>query len=166
MYPDYNARFAALLLDRKQTVRAFELVDHSRARTLYGTLSQSHIDLRSRISPALLARDRKLETALSDLAEQRIRLLSDQKGKGLADIDKKIANTSTEHEVVESQMRLSNPRYGALTQQTLPTLAHIQSTLEPDTVLLEYLIRHEHSYVFAVDQTRIRSFEIPAGAAK
>jgi len=163
VYPDYSARFAALLLDRQQTVRAFELVDHSRARTLAGTLSENHVKLLSGISPALLAKDRKLEMALSDLAEERIRVLTEQKGKGLPDIDKKIAAATAEHDVVESQMRLSNPRYGALTQQKLPALAQIQAALGIDTVLLEYCIRREHSYVFAVDRRRIRSFELSAG---
>ena len=49
-YPDYYGQFAGLLLSRKQTGRAFEVIDRSRAQTLVRTLAGSHVDLKAGVS--------------------------------------------------------------------------------------------------------------------
>src|SRR5439155_18553054 len=61
--------------------------------------------------------------------------------------------------------RQSSPRYAALTQPAPLGLKQIQAeVLDPDTLLLEYSLGEERSYLWAVTPTSIKSFELPRRA--
>src|SRR5262249_4758190 len=61
------------------------------------------------------------------------------------------------------QIRAVSPRYAAITQPQPLCLVDIQKQiLDPDTVLLEYALGKEHSYLWAVTTDAAASFELPA----
>jgi CHAT domain-containing protein len=63
---------------------------------------------------------------------------------------------------VESQIRQTSPRYAALTQPQPLSLKEIQTTVvAPDTLLLEYSLGAERSYLWAVTPTSIITYELP-----
>src|SRR5262249_17786664 len=63
---------------------------------------------------------------------------------------------------VQTQIRRTSPRYGALTQPQPLTLAEIQrQALDDDTLLLEYSLGKERSFLWAVTPTTINSYELP-----
>jgi CHAT domain-containing protein/Tfp pilus assembly protein PilF len=164
-YAEYYTRFAALLLAQGQTRRAFEISDRARARTLVRTLSEDHINIRAGIPVSLLEKDRKLEASLAELSESRIKILTGhQNAKSIAEIDHRIADTTADHELAEERMRVANPQYAALTQPKPTNLIQLQQLLEPDTVVLEYSLGKEQSYLFAVDRQRLSSFRLPPRA--
>jgi len=164
-HSEYYTRFAELLLAQGQIRRAFEMTDRSRARTLVRTLAESHVNIRSGIPASLLEKDRTVEASLAELSETRIKNLTDQHGsKNIGEIDRKIADTAADHELAEERMRVANSRYAALTQPKPPSLPQLQQSLEPDTVILEYSLGREHSYLFAADRNRLRSFQLPPRA--
>src|SRR6185436_19181412 len=62
---------------------------------------------------------------------------------------------------VETEIRKTSPRYAALMQPEPLTLKEIQTqVLDPDTLLLEYSLGDEKSYLWAVTSTSINSYEL------
>ena len=78
---------------------------------------------------------------------------------------KEIASLTTEYEELRAQIRARSPRYAALTQPQPLSLAEIQQqVLDPDTLLLEYSLGDDASYLFVVSQTSITSHQLPKRA--
>jgi CHAT domain-containing protein len=78
---------------------------------------------------------------------------------------KEIAAITAEYEEVQAQIRARSPRYAALTRPQPLSLAEIQrQVLDPDTLLLEYSLGDNASYLFAVSDTTITSHRLPKRA--
>ena len=64
-------------------------------------------------------------------------------------------------EQVQSRIRETSPQYAALTRPAALNLQEIQSkVLDEDTVLLEYELGSEKSFLWAVTSSSITSFEL------
>src|SRR5262249_41200310 len=78
---------------------------------------------------------------------------------------KEIDSLTTECEELRAQIRARSPRYAALTQFQPLGLAEIQQqVLDPDTLLLEYSLGEDATYLFVVSQTSITSHQLPKRA--
>ncbi|HEU4386782.1 MAG TPA: CHAT domain-containing protein, partial [Blastocatellia bacterium] len=63
---------------------------------------------------------------------------------------------------LEGRIRSTSPRFASLTQPRTLTLAEIQKdVLDPKTVLLEYSLGKERSYLWFVSSDSLSSFELP-----
>jgi hypothetical protein len=66
---------------------------------------------------------------------------------------------ATDFEHVQSQIRETSPQYAALTRPAALNLREVQSkVLDADTVLLEYELGSERSYLFVVTPFFMTSF--------
>src|SRR5262249_32833729 len=74
---------------------------------------------------------------------------------------KQIDALTTEYEQVQAQIRSESPRYAALTQPSLLSLQQIQQLLDPQTILLEYSLGNERSFLWLVTTTSITSYVLP-----
>ncbi|HEX6649926.1 MAG TPA: CHAT domain-containing protein [Pyrinomonadaceae bacterium] len=147
-------------------VAALKASENARARSLLESLMEASAEIGQGADPTLVARERTLRKLISDKAEQQLRLLSgnhtEEQAKSMSsDLDA----LTTEYEQVQTQIRQNSPRYSALTQPVSLGLQEIQSRLlDPETVLLEYALGEEKSYVFLVSTTSLKTFELPARA--
>src|SRR5207237_1905725 len=118
------------------------------------------------VDPKLVARERALQLQLNASAQRQIQLLSGPHTEEQANaIAKEIDTLTTEFQQVETQIRQTSPRYAALTQPQPLTLKEIQTqVLDADTVLLEYALGTDRSYLWAVTPTSITSYELPQRA--
>jgi CHAT domain-containing protein/Tfp pilus assembly protein PilF len=134
----------------------------ARARSLLELLNEAHADIRQGVDPSLLERERRLQQLLDDKAELRVRLLSgphtDEQAKSIA---KEIESLTTGYQEIESKIRQSSPHYAALTQPEPLPLKAMQQELDPSTLLLEYSLGEERSYLWLVSSTQIKSFQLP-----
>jgi hypothetical protein len=145
---------------------ALQAVERARARSLLESLAEARADIRQGVDPALLARERSVQQRLNQKAEEQLKLFS---GSGteaqITAIKKAIDTLTTELQQVQTQIRQSSPRYAALTQPQLLTLAEIQQqVLDADTILLEYSLGKERSYLWAVTPASMKSYELPKRA--
>ena len=146
-YAKYYAQFVSLLVQQGDTRRAFEILERSRARTLLRTLTERQLNVHGPIPASILAKERHIETLLTDLSSRRIRLLSQPPdSKLLHQIDAQIAELTEQHELLEERIRSKYP----FPAPTPLTTWQIQALLPPDTGLLEYSLNENHGYVFAV----------------
>jgi CHAT domain-containing protein len=149
----YYQEYMNALIEQGQLQRAFELLESSHARTLLEMLSQSHVDLKPSAPPALVARERELRRMLDQQAESRIREVGNQglSGRG-AESDGNLGGLLVEYQETQAQIRDSSPAYAALAHPVTLGLKNIQSLLDADTVLLEYSLGDEKSYLWAVTE--------------
>ena len=145
---------------------ALQASESTRARSLLEILTEAHADIRSGVDPGLLQRERRLQQQLDATEQSRVKLLSGQyTNKGLANIKQQIESLLSQADEVAAQIRVKSPRYAALKYPQPLTLQQIQSTLLDDnTVLLEYSLGAERSYLWAVTKTSITSYELPKRA--
>ena len=142
--------------------RALQTSEHSRARGLLDLLIESGADIRQGVEPVLLERERSLRQVLNTKAAEQESLLG---GKHTAEqaaaADREILALTAEYEQAQAQIRQKSPRYAALVQPTPLSLKEIQRLLDPETLLLEYSLGHDASYLWAVTQTSIHSYDLP-----
>jgi CHAT domain-containing protein/Tfp pilus assembly protein PilF len=142
---------------------AFAASERARARSLLELLAESKADIRQGVDSALLERERFMRRRLNAKAAAQQSLLSRKHTTEQADAAaKEITSITTVYEELRAQIRARSPRYAALTQPQPLNLAEIQQqTLDPDTLLLEYSLGDNASYLFVVSQTSITSYQLP-----
>ncbi|HMZ22797.1 MAG TPA: CHAT domain-containing protein, partial [Blastocatellia bacterium] len=143
--------------------RALEAGEQSRARSLIELLSEAQAGFDADIAPELRARERELHQKLAAGSDRLARVRAkDLNAESTLTLKKEIAELLAEYDEVQSRIRLTNPRYAALTAPAPLKLRELQQqVLDADTLLLEYSLGAERSYLFAVTPTSLHSFVLP-----
>jgi CHAT domain-containing protein/tetratricopeptide (TPR) repeat protein len=144
-------------------VEALQVSERARARALLETLAEANADIRQGVDPGLVERERALQRQLNAKAEAQMKLLSNRHSEEQTKTTaQEIEALTTEFQRVESEIRQTSPRYAALTQPQPLTLKEIQTqVLDDDTLLLEYSLGEERSYLWAVTPNSMKSYELP-----
>lgn len=144
-------------------VLALEVNEHARAKTLLENLSAARLDIRRGVDATLLEQENQLQQRLNQRAEQQMRLLS---GKGSPQqanaLKQEIEVLLAQFEEVKSAVREKSPSYAALTQPHRLGLAELQKELDHDSLLLEFSLGTDRSYAWAITDTTVTSFTLPA----
>ncbi len=143
---------------------AFQVSERARARGLLEMLAESGVDLRQGVDPALLERERTLSQTVNAKAERLMRLLG-QRGNAeqAAALKREIGTLEADYQQVQGEIRRRSPRYAAITQPQPLGVRDVQRQLiDGDTMLLEYSLGAERSYLWVVTQSSYRSYELPA----
>jgi len=146
--------------------QALQVSERARARSLLELLAEAGTDIRQGVDPRLAEREHSLRHQLNSKLEYQIRLLSTrhtpEQAAAAADT---IAALTAELEEVQGHIRTSSPAYAALTQPQPLTLREIQQqVLDPETLLLEYALGEERSYLWLVSNSSLSSFILPKRA--
>jgi tetratricopeptide (TPR) repeat protein len=145
-------------------VAALKASENARARSLLESLVEASAQIAQGVDPTLLERERSLRRLISDKAElQQLLLSGNYTEQQATSMQRDLDVLTTEYDQVQTQIRQSSPRYSALTQPVSLSLQEIQSRLlDQDTVLLEYALGEDKSYVFLVSSTSLKTFELPS----
>lgn len=137
--------------------------ERARARALLETLAEAKADIRQGVDPQLLDRERALQKQLNDKAQEQMQILGAAHTQEQArTITRQVETLTAELQQAESRIKQNSPRYAALTQPRPLSLKEIQTqVLDADTLLLEYSLGEERSYLWAVTSTSITSYELP-----
>jgi CHAT domain-containing protein/tetratricopeptide (TPR) repeat protein len=141
---------------------ALQAAERGRARSLLELLNEARIDIREGVSADLVQKERELSQALNAKARRQIQLTA-QKGnpEEIATLNKEISALENEYQQVQTAIRKNSPNYAALTQPQPLGLKDIQQQLDPNTVLLEYSLGDERSYLWVVAKHSLKTFELP-----
>jgi CHAT domain-containing protein len=145
---------------------ALQASERSRARSLLELISEARAEIREGVAPALLERERSLQQLLAVKTERQARLRGGRSAPEELEFgEKEITGLTAEYEQVQAEIRQGSPRYAALTQPRPLSLKQIQSTvLDDQTLMLEYSLGEERSYLWSVTPTSINTFELPKRA--
>lgn len=146
-------------------VLAFQANEGIRARNLLEMLRTSNIDIRQGIDPSLLQKEQSLQHTVNEIAQRKMRLMGTKDEEEAAAVTKSLENLLSQYEEVEAEIRVTSPRYAALTKPAPLTVADIQTrVLGEDTLLLEFALGDERSFLWAVRNDSIQSYELPGKA--
>lgn len=147
-------------------VAAFQASERARARNLLDLLTEARADIYQSVDPLLKEKEQSLRQTLNAKSERQMRLLGGGKhsAEEAAGLEKEIGDLTFELENVRAQIRERSPRYSELTQPQPLSLRDVQEILDENTLLLEYTLGEERSYLWAVEKTGINIYELPARA--
>jgi CHAT domain-containing protein len=162
-YIDLLMRLQRLYPNRRYGAMALEVSERARARSLLDVLTEARANIRQGVDPVLLDQEHALEQKLNVAAERQTRLLSEERNeKHAGSLRNQTESLLTQYQELEARIRASSPHYAALTQRAQVSLEEIQQqVLDPETLLLEYALGDERSFLFAVTSSFIKSFELP-----
>ena len=142
---------------------ALHASERARARSLLETLTEARVDIREGVDPQLLGRERELQQQINNKELERTRLLT--AGEQTQQIEKDLNALLTDYNEVRAAIRARSPRYAALMQPEPLTLREIQQqVLDEETLLLEYALGDEKSYLWVITPTDLKSFVLPKRA--
>ncbi|HEY0546515.1 MAG TPA: CHAT domain-containing protein [Pyrinomonadaceae bacterium] len=149
-------------------VRAFEMSDLARARSLAELLRATGTNLLPGLAPQLAQQEKMLRQSLRVKEDYKVALLSRQKYEveELTALDAELSRLDAEYKQVTETISARYPSYRQITRPTALDLRQIQEQVIADeqTLLLEYSLGENKSYVWAVTRNSITSHELPAQA--
>jgi CHAT domain-containing protein/Tfp pilus assembly protein PilF len=142
---------------------AFNASETGRARSLLQLLGEAGSKIHHNVDPSLLTRRRDLAELIEAKAQNQMRLLNGKHTEAEAAAAlKEISVLTTEFEQLESRIRETSPQFASLIQPVPLTVDEVQKrVLDPDTLLLEYSLGEEKSFLWAVTPDSIKSYELP-----
>jgi tetratricopeptide (TPR) repeat protein len=142
---------------------ALTVAERARARVLLESVLGARVDLREGIDPALAERERALQKQIDTASTRLSRSLASRKGDPPDDGPvRQIDELTRRYQELQAEIRRQSPRYAGLTQPQPLTAADIQhQVLDDDTVLLEFGLGDERSWLWAVTPTTLTSVQLP-----
>ncbi|HEX5964903.1 MAG TPA: CHAT domain-containing protein [Pyrinomonadaceae bacterium] len=143
---------------------ALQASERGRARSLLELLNEAPADIEQGVGVDLVKREREIRQAINAKAQRQIQLTAQNGSRQeIETFGKEIRALEDEYQHVKVAIRKASPAYAALTQPQPLGLKEIQQLLEPNTVLLEYSLGDERSYLWAVTQDSLKAFALPKG---
>lgn len=140
--------------------------ESARARSLLETLSEQKGSSGPGLNQDLLGRERTVWQQLNFKLEAQARLLNGQHTESEAAAgEDEIQSVMAAYQGVLDRIKEESPIYASLTQPELLRAESIQAEVGQDTVLLEYALGEERSYLWVVTPSSIESYELPSRAA-
>jgi CHAT domain-containing protein/tetratricopeptide (TPR) repeat protein len=145
---------------------ALQISEKGRARSLLELLREARAEIKQGVDPSLIERESYLRRKIAEKAEQQTRLLSKKYTEEQASaLSQEIESLTTEYDQVQTRIRQASPRYAALVEPSpIGVEAIKKQLLDADTVLLEYALGEQKSFVWAVTPDSVKSFELPGRA--
>ncbi len=146
--------------------KAFQANERARARGLLNLLNESNINIREGIEPKLLAKENETRSFLSARLENLTRNLG---GKATPEqiqkLKSEVEEIRSDYEQIQSQIRQTSPHYSALIQPKSLILEEVRrDVLDKDSLLLEYHLGENKSYLWIVSTDLFQTIELPAKA--
>jgi CHAT domain-containing protein len=141
---------------------ALQVSERGRARSLVEQLNEARVDIRRGVDATLIQKERDLTRLLNAKAQRELELRV-RKGNSdeIATLQREISALEDEYQQVQAAIRKNSPEYAALTQPQRLGLKEIQQQLDPDTLLLEYALGSERSYLWVVGPDSLKTYVLP-----
>src|SRR5215204_7691503 len=149
------------------TGEAFRINEQSRARSLLDMLSETDAAITEGIPAELLKRKQENLDRQQDIADilTGINISTEEIKKKPTELDTELEKLQAEYEEIENQIRTASPRYATLTANKPLTLSEIQqNVLDDQTVLVEYALQTEDSYLFVASKSAVNLIKLPKRA--
>ena len=144
--------------------QALLISERNRSRLLLDLVNESRANIREGAAKELLDRERRLRGLIRLQAQYRMDLLLSGKNSAeISEVENDLAQLKADYQEVEAQLRQRNPRLASLEGAAHLTLEQIQKELrDTDTMLLEYSLGDERSYLWAVTSNSFQTYELPS----
>jgi len=148
-----------------QTAAAFAASERARARSLLDLLSDARVETVADADPSLAAlveKRRRLLLETRAALRRRAEAMAEKKGaEVVASFDRESQKLNVERDRLEAQIKSAHPRYAALMFPKPLGTAEVQRMLDADTLLLEFFLAEERSYVWALSADEVSGHVLP-----
>jgi len=149
--------------DKQAAVQAFEISESARARSLAEFLRGTETNLLANLDPELAKQEKSLRQLLQAKENDKIALLARKYEKDELDkLDAQLAQLDAQYKSVSTTISQRYPAYDQITRPRGWDLARIQQQVvnDDDTILLEYILGADKSYVWAITRDSFTAHEI------
>jgi len=145
--------------------KALQAVERSRARSMFENILLSEADFTRDAAPEILSREKEIRVLLNARADKLTDLLSQHaSGTEIEEVSAEIHTFEKDLEEIKSNLRESSPIYSAINDPpAFDVDAFRRDVMDENSVLLEYSLGREESYLWLVDKGGVTSFVLPAG---
>ncbi len=166
---DYYDLYVDVLMMRQRTAEndryrrlALETSERSRARAMADLLAEAAVNFEKDLAPKWRERRESLHRSLAQLRYRHESLLEQgatptQLAVVLADLNR----TETKLDLLEVEIRTGNPRYAELTAPHPLSAGAMQAMLDGNSLLLQFSLGKEQSYLFAVTSDTVTAHHLP-----
>ncbi len=142
--------------------QALQASENSRARGLIELLTEAHGKIRTQIDPQLLAEENRIKFRLEAVNQQLQSIPDTPEGQPQTTYLRQEINTLVaEYKNLQTKIRSQSPNYGQLMYPKPLNLQEIQQQLDKDTVLLQYSLGRDRSYLWTVSPNSFQSYILP-----
>jgi CHAT domain-containing protein len=144
-------------------IQAFDATEKARARSLLDGLAEAHAGIREGIDQALLDRQQSIGRMLNAAAQRLAQLRATGAPPGdIAFVSREVDDLNLQRRNLDAEIRTRSPRFAEFTQARPLTLGDVQTAVVDDgSVLLEYFLGAEESYVWTVTPDHVRVHILP-----
>jgi CHAT domain-containing protein/tetratricopeptide (TPR) repeat protein len=153
---------------------ALHISERSRARSLIELLKEANAKILKGANPELTAQESDLRQKIDAKDARRLNLQTSAHKNDLntkATIQKlttEINNLLNQYQEIQAKIRTNNPEYAKLTnpnpEKDILKLPQIQQQLDKDTLLLQYSLGEERSFLWVVSPNSLDTYELPKKA--
>jgi CHAT domain-containing protein/Flp pilus assembly protein TadD len=171
---DYYEFYIDLLLrtHTQEPAKRYDLValqasERARSRSLLELLTEARIDVDQGIPPELKQRERITYSRIAFLQSRLVGAYSEPKPdqEKVKALEEEMKKVDVEREQLNMEIREKHPRYASLQYPAPLGLKEIQSLLDERTVLLEYALGKDTSFLFAVTSNDFLVARLPASTS-
>jgi CHAT domain-containing protein/tetratricopeptide (TPR) repeat protein len=163
----YN-QYIQLLMERSRMepasgfdFRALTVSEQGRARLFLESLREARANILKGIKPDLLNARKSIEAGLAAVTERKLlRRAPPASDEGMAE-ERELRQLELQFQIIESQIRASNPEYAALTRFSPLAREEMLGLLPKDTSLLEYYLGSPKSYLWSLSSEGLTSYTLP-----
>lgn len=137
--------------------------ERAKARVLLELLREARTEIRRGVDLRLLDQEQTLRREIDGKTDYQLRLLGRKHAEvEAAKVKSELDDLLTQLRRTEAKIRETSPKYGSLMQPQPLTAYEIQrQVVDLDTLLLEYSLGKDRSYLWAVTPQSISTFELP-----
>ncbi len=145
--------------------QALEASDRSRARGLIELLTEAKAKITTGVDPKLLEQEQNIQFKIDAFEKNRLKILNGNPTQEQKDeLQQQEEKLLEEYKNNLDEIRTNSPSYASLKYPQPLTLAEIQqNVLDDNTLLLQYSLGSDRSYIWAVTKTEITSYELSKG---
>ena len=147
---------------------ALNASEKSRARGLLELLTEARADIRKGANPEILAEESRLQELISAKEKLRFEIVNDKNKINnpnfkdtVAKLETEITNHLEEYKQLQVKIKQSNPKYANLKYPEPLKLAEIQQQLDKDSLLLQYSLGDDRSFLWVVSPDSLDTYELP-----
>jgi tetratricopeptide (TPR) repeat protein len=154
----------SLLWEAARWEEAFNYAERARARAFLDQLAGGHLDFRAGASANFIEREQILQDEIAALRDQLITLQSRSQSEwdpaAIDALQKDLANLEDEYARLLTEIKVQSPEVAELVSIDVASLADIQTLLDTNTTLVEYLVTADRVLVFLITRDTFDTVEL------
>lgn len=142
---------------------ALQVSERARARNLLESLGENQINFQQGVDKEIINKESKLRQTINEKEFRRTQLILEKGSQNnISALEKEIGDLIEKHRQVQTEIREANPNFAKLIEPQPLNLQQIQTeVLDDETVLLEYFLGENKSWLFLVTKNGIEIFDLP-----